>query len=480
MSTLAPLLLALALGGAEPATVRCVIATNEVLSLVYTLQSALGAPNITPLLREAIEKDPTSTAAIAAAKSSLAAGPQQIYFYENKRSLLRSTGVHLLGKIELAASASKDLADLGSRLRGLLPVAEHARFMRALATLEPIHRERIWNPNLERLLATQRELEALWKKANGDRVVSQMARFYRSEWPSETPFTIILVPVAFPYRGGRSSFAHSIDAVEVVEIFESTDLPNIFGVMIHEIAHSMSSAAPIDSRHELEAVFSASNSPAALAALHVFEEALATAIGNGYATSLAAKKLPGKWYNDPVIDGFAHDLHPVVKDALEKGRTIDAAFVTAAIASFEKKFPNVKNTPAQVFRSLSLVAANGLDHAKLADALRAEIRVETMQRSAPIEHPTTIEKYEKSGNRTALFVLRRADVDKLARYSFVAAVRPLLERAASAKEPAYVATRSGDSRLKVFLFAESTEEGAVAIARFAKLGGIELDVLKAL
>ncbi|RYF31747.1 MAG: hypothetical protein EOO38_31440 [Cytophagaceae bacterium] len=113
------------------------------------------------------------------------------------------------------------------------------------------------------------------------------------------------------------------------------------GVILHEMCHVLYDEQPAEIQHEIQKWFDENPSSFAPAAYTFFDEAMATALGNGY----AYKELKGQmdsteWYNNPYINGFAKALYPVAEQYLNSGKPIDKAFIDAAIAIFEKTFPD--------------------------------------------------------------------------------------------------------------------------------------------
>ena len=107
------------------------------------------------------------------------------------------------------------------------------------------------------------------------------------------------------------------------------------GVVAHEAAHYYYSLAPLRQRTRTREWFLTSERSWAIAAYHLFNEALAAAFGNGLveARLLADSDftryvaLPESFYADAYVDAAAKATQPLLDDYLRHGRALDRAFV---------------------------------------------------------------------------------------------------------------------------------------------------------
>jgi hypothetical protein len=458
---------------AAPPPIRARIVVSEVLGLLYFAESLLGTPHRSPYYREVYDENQGAAAPLTKLRQALASAPSGFRFYEHapERPTRRELGSNLTDILEAAATQSRDLDDFGKRTLGLLPVVEHARMLDALAELQPLYLRHVWVPSADRLDKQRAELDATWSRVKGDELVTRIAAFYGSEWPAAIPFTIALVPVPHGYQKSISH-AHSSGALEVVEVLEGDDMRHRFGVVVHEMAHSFFHAQPISTKLQLEHWISASKLPTRDVAYASLDEAMATAIGNGWAATLATGKREASWYNDAVVDRFAKDIFADTRAYLERGRRLDGAYLERALAAFDQSFPNAHLTPAIAFQSVLLIAADGYDLMALGEVLRKRVAVHSLWRSSPVDHPKTKESYARTAGQPCIFVLRKGQFAALAGYAFQGAVLPKLTRASAGSY--YLATEEGDGRLKVLVIVDG-DDAAAALDRLSALPRLTLD-----
>jgi hypothetical protein len=179
------------------------------------------------------------------------------------------------------------------------------------------------------------------------------------------------------------------------------------GVAAHEISHVLYDEQDIVLQGKLEEAFEKNKSQYAKYAYSYLNEALATACGNGWAyEQLAGKADTGSWYNDDYINRFAHAIYPLVKEYIEKGRRIDPAFVSKAIALFEEKLPEALYSFSNLLNSIRFYtdAETQDEYATISMALQHKFRVSSMYGSYPIMDQQSLAT-ARSSNETQVFVI---------------------------------------------------------------------------
>jgi hypothetical protein len=280
---------------------------------------------------------------------------------------------------------ARDLAELHRTTQGLLPLSRQERYFEILSALERIYDPLIWLPAQDKLEEYRARLESKaldWRVGN---LFEQAARFYGAAWPDSLPFTIALYPI--PASRGQTS-AESAGSLEMVAVLLGEhDLPGRFAVMFHEMCHSLYESEPVAFQTQFESYFTEIKSPYAGLAYALINEALATAIGNGWAYAAAAGHPDNSsWYDDPTIDGFARALFPTVQTYLTTGRTLDRAFVQNSVEIFQQEFPDARNRFEFLFREIILLAdGQTIPVADLNHALRARFGISSIFGSSPID-----------------------------------------------------------------------------------------------
>lgn len=459
-----------------PASLPVRVVTSEVLSLLYFAQSAAGRPHTSTALRARFAEaaSPEEQDALATFSEALGALPSGFGYWEGRRDLPpgRHHGQSFADLLEVRAAASKDLDDLGARILGLLPVSEHAELLRALRALSPLHRRVLWEPESARLEQDARRLRELVAAHDVERRLGAIAGFYRARWPEGLPFTMALVPVP----KARVTQAHSVDAVEVVEVPPGDDLVGRLGVIVHEACHSLYEAQPLEVQHELFGAF-ATAAPGPLGDLvyQQLNEGLATAVGNGWLEGKVRGGLPpGEWYNDEVIDGVARDLYPEVAARLDGGGVLDDALVEDLVRRFVVRFPGADRSPALLLDSVLLMTDERLDARAVAMALRGG-RTHSIYTSSPAGHAQTLETYLDGPKATPLLVVTPAGLDELGALPFARAVRARWTGVSVEGGAFAVLTEEGDGRRKLVVVVRDQAEAEAAVVALREHAPLDLE-----
>jgi hypothetical protein len=456
------------------------ILASEMLSLFYLAEAVGGVTSRSPYLIERYEAHRGEVDVARDLRQVFDAIPGGMRFYEGAREVPqeRYNGQNAIDVLEIMALQSENLEDFKQRSRPMMPVAEHAKLMRALRTLEPIHRLHIWEPSKLFLARAKLDLEKARHAYKMEALLQRIATFYGSAWPNGEAITIGLVPV--PGKRERSiSYAHSAGAFEIVEIMEEDDIDSRFGVLIHELCHSLYQAQPPERQTGEVAKFKSSRTLSAHLAQLEINEAVATAIGNGWveADIQANDVADTLWYNDPVIDAYSKAIYPDIKRYLEEGKTWDDALTERMIERFRETFPDAHRSPLFIFQEISLVvdADNGFkdERAPLRSIFR---RAGNTHYSRPAGHPLSLQAYESTQGYTALFLLGRKNTRELSKYPFYAKHHRKLDRALKSKKPFFYATRDvPDQRLHLFIGPGSQVSMLSFYKKLAALEALPLD-----
>jgi len=409
---------------AEDSRVRFV--QSEVLSLLYLASSVSGTSSrINPRLVTLYREQGGDEDVAASLGRVFERAPRSLPTYAPSVSIPegRPNARGLVEALEIMAMASSDLDDFSARSAAILTAPIHAELIDAMRALAPWHTEHVWTPSTSRLGDAQRELEALSAKTQLEAKLEQIRVFYDAELSSDTPFILGLVPI--PGERDRR-LAHAIGTHAVLEVIERDDLEPLFGVVAHELCHSLYVFQSPEVQRRIAADIKASGGDprAARHAAIELNEALATAIGNGWTGAslyAADKNMSRPWYGDPVVDAYAKALYPEVVRRLELGQSWDEDFSGHLVATFSKAFPEFWRDPRLAF-SHTLFIVDGVnmdDKGAWAEHLP---RSRFTSFSAPAEHPFSLDAYRGALGRDAVvFVVGRSDLANLEGYALPSA-----------------------------------------------------------
>ncbi len=370
----------------------------------------------------------------------------------------RKSGADVELLFDIQSIFSKDLNDFSTRTLGMMPESDHAHFFAAAKNILPIYEKLIWNPSFAALTQYKKKLIQVSKKAKIDELFKKAVQFYGSDWPNDQPFVISLYPT--PGKKGATS-SSSLGATESVGVMMSDhDFEGTFGVMFHELCHSLYSAQPIDFQFKLEKMFLNLDSNYSAGTYRLLNEGLATALGNGYAFKSATGKIEShSWYNNQYINAFSKAIYPLVEEYLQKNKTIDEEFVKKSISVLETTQSKILNE-YDFFIQWLLMAhdAKTVNTKTLREMTSKEFRMSSRDMNSPINTDETLKMVTSS--RDALFVVFSYDENKQleALSEKIPFVKEHLKELKSKKED-YVYSAL-DSKGRAFIFIQvSNDEG---------------------
>ena len=303
---------------------------------------------------------------------------------------------------------SKDLADFSQRALGILPMKQHEQFFEVLKKLEPVYIELVWTKSLAELQKHKVDMEKMALEADLNGLFAKAVVFYRANWPDDVPFTVGLYPIPFLEDFKNSSNSHSVGTVEdhgVLIGLKQQDVAGSFSVIFHEICHSLYDSQSADFMKNLSLYFKESASPFRDSAYKWFNEAAATAIGNGwvFATVSKGQKL-SLWYNDPIIDGYAKEIYPLTREYINLGKPLDRTFVNQAVSLFARKFPESIYLYKDQLHELTFIHQGSvLKSSEARDYFVSHFSISGFSGSAPLDHPKTIQS--ANADRSTLFLV---------------------------------------------------------------------------
>jgi hypothetical protein len=179
-----------------------------------------------------------------------------------------------------------------------------------------------------------------------------------------------------------------------------------FGVLFHELAHSLYESETADFQNEWEGYFRSSKSLFAEPAYALINEALATALGNGWAEEKLGSLRTGKWYDDPYLDAFSRALYPEVKARVEGGRRLDKDFAQKAIAALELAVPEAPFEYGLRLKKVVLLADSRLEIAR--KELRRRFSVQSLRANSPLSGASALGDVKRTRDALVIVVSRKA------------------------------------------------------------------------
>ncbi|MEM5566405.1 hypothetical protein WNY78_14890 [Psychroserpens sp. AS72] len=316
----------------------------------------------------------------------------------------RTASIPIKNLLWIAASNANSIDDFSQRIIGTLPHKTHIQLVKALKVAEPYYNDLIWKKEQDNIARIQNQLSNY--KEQISETYLKISKFYNTPWNTDIPFKIMLYPIPLT-AGNTTAYQKGNALICGFMSHNENEYKAQLGIIIHEMCHLLYREQSAEFQHKIEQWFTNSTSPYAPLAYTFFDEALASALGNGWAYKQIHKSLdPKEWYNNKHIDGFAHALYPIVEQYVNSGKNIDQYFVNTSIELFEKKFPKATVETAILMNSL-VIYANSEKETEIDDILDTiynYFNIRSMWLSTPILSDNSKKKFDKK-ETTKLFVI---------------------------------------------------------------------------
>ncbi|MBP7556548.1 MAG: hypothetical protein KA821_09795 [Chitinophagaceae bacterium] len=321
--------------------------------------------------------------------------------YPSNRRQTRST----YDLIIIAAVRSRSMAEFRTNTIGILPNSTHQQLYELLIKAAPYYEQVVWEKSAKSVKQQMSGFSRYAGKIN--ELFRAFRTFYRSSWPDDIPFEVAVFPI--PVAQGNTTATPHANSLCVSVLTGQKNLAGTMGVVMHELCHVLYDEQTSDVQSELDDVFTRSQSPYAAIAYSFFDEAMATALGNGWAyEQFSGKPDTTAWYNNEYIDGFAHVLYPLVREYLGAGRAIDSFFVERAIGLFAKNYPRALTDYSILLNNMVLYSDSEgrMEREALKNELGKYFQSSRYNLSSPILHEYSIQ-YIKTSNSPQLIVIDR-------------------------------------------------------------------------
>ncbi len=271
--------------------------------------------------------------------------------YPESRYMVRNTWDLMI----IASARCQTLHELKLSTIGLIPNAEHHLLFAGLAYFDSIYSDLIWNDNLPKLAAYCAELSDYAQNRDVDGIFVKLTQFYGSNWDADVPFKVCIYPI--PGKRGHSTATPKGNIVTCGVLLDDYDYPTSLSVVFHEVCHLLYREQSPELQRQLETWFLTANNPTKILTYPLADEALATALGNGWVFETISGKLDTTdWYNNFYINRLAKASYAAVKDYIRQGKTIDQSLVNDICIIYEQVFPNALHDCNALLANVHLVA----------------------------------------------------------------------------------------------------------------------------
>ena len=229
-----------------------------------------------------------------------------------------------------------DLKQFRQKALGVIPNADLQTLSDVLVAFEPVYRKLIYEPGRP---AFENQLDRLRQLIDSVDVAAYFSKgltVYNSSWDTSIPFQFVFYPMP-KARGFRATAMYNI-AISGVPA-DLTNYNKLLSVMLHEIFHIEYDEEPLAFKKHIEQWFVESPLKSSRYAYLLFNEAMATAMGNGYVYGrLNGIEDTAAWYNRKYTNLMAKKMYPLVRSYVLGGKPVDRPFIDSYIRLYDDNF----------------------------------------------------------------------------------------------------------------------------------------------
>lgn len=231
---------------------------------------------------------------------------------------------------------SKSILDFKKTTFGIIPNSELLPLSNIISEFELVYNQLVYLPNKDEFEKKMEALKSFVDKATLFLFFDKGLTFYNTKWDVSIPINIAIIPSI--KENGFTATAFLNNAVSEVPLkFEHNDV--LFSVLMHEIYHTIYDEQPLAFKQEIESWFKNNPSQNSQYAYLLLNEALATAIGNGYVYEQLNGTIDKEdWYFNKYINLMAKAIYPIVKEYLDNDKPMDKNFIDEYIDIYDKHF----------------------------------------------------------------------------------------------------------------------------------------------
>lgn len=317
----------------------------------------------------------------------------------------------------IAAISSNTNDEFFNRIIGMFPNTDYLKLKSIIIKTEPFYDAFIYDAYKTKIDDRVRELQGLSPKLND--LFEKFKLFYGSSWDKSIPFNLTIYPIIG--RRGQTTATPHANSLEMGVLTHEEDVFNLLAVGTHEMCHVLYDEQPAWLQQKLDSAFTDSINPNKKFAYKYIDEALATALGNGYAYKYLADELDSsEWYNDKYINGFAKAIYPLTEQYINDTKQIDKAFILRTIQLFKETFPNAMYDLEPLLMTADIYFED--DSIKIINDLQGKLhntfRIYSSNTSIPIIDNTSLQ-FIKTSKETQLIVIHKNQLQNLAQLKLI-------------------------------------------------------------
>jgi len=229
-----------------------------------------------------------------------------------------------------------DLKDFRLKAIGIIPNADLQTLSEVLSAFEPVYQKLIYEPGKSTFMKQLCHLRKLIDSVNVVDYFDAGLKVYNASWDRSVPFQFVF----YPMPGTRGFNATALYNIAISGLpADLTNYNKLLSVMLHEIFHIEYDEQSLVTKKNIEQWFIENPCKTSRYAYLLFNEAMATAMGNGYVYSqLNGIEDTAAWYNRKYTGAMAKKMYPLVKSYILNGKPIDQSFINTYIQLYNDNF----------------------------------------------------------------------------------------------------------------------------------------------
>ncbi len=307
------------------------------------------------------------------------------------------------------AVVSEDIRRFEFSLYALMPPDYAARLISELEYFRPVYNKIHREP-------TEKALDDYLKKPQNSDCLKKLGEFYGCDTGCPEVKAVI-VPVYVSrelyekHKKILSARSENFGNLQIVEVlFPGNRFDDPRGTVIHEACHFYYNMSPLIEK-TIEGLKKDNSVEHAFCA-RLLNEALATAIGNGYFEKCDPKT---NWYENDKIDKYAKALLPSIKEYLDSSKKIDGKFTEVLLKAFDAAFSDARRDISFLLYDVHIIS-NAIDTKDIFGGIHNNFYSNGHESFGEINHPKTLEKFKKTGGYTQIFVVKKSEIELLKCY----------------------------------------------------------------
>ncbi len=418
------------------------------------------------------------------------------------------------------ASASKNLNDFKSSLYSVYPTKKAYKLTKLINYFLPVYRKTYYNKQSK--TEVKKLLKYLKHVNRKTQSFFELEKTFYDAKINIPEIKIFIYPLFMSKKVKKylkennnhiTTRSRSFKTIQIVEItLPFKNNKSWYGVVLHEIAHfcyDSSETIPIFTT-QMKTYYDKYGYYAA----KYLNEALATAIGNGYVSEKMnkpvhvskrktkkvtkntiihkigsanesetplndtfgnQKDILKEWYNNPIIDGYAHAIYPVVKQILENKGTLNISQSRKFAEIFKKTFPDILTRKEIIFNSVNVITNENFNYRELINGLRKYVNVNNSSASSPLNHKISIDFYNKD-KKIQIFVLKANEINELKVYKDIQ-IESLKKDLKSEKSFVKITFNKNKDRFELFFIIANINEYSKLVKKIMKLNKITENII---